>query len=446
MSSITRRELLGGAALLGAAACTAPQIDRRPNILLVYSDDQSYPHASALGDPVVRTPAFDRVAAEGVVLTQSYTACPSCTPSRSALLTGRHIWRIGEAGVLYGTLSPEYPLFTHLLEDAGYHTGFVGKPWAPGDWRSGGLQRHPIGTEYSQRLEADPPAGIDTRDYAANFADFLAARPDGAPFLFFFGATEPHRDYEPGIGMRSGLDPSEVQVPPYLPDAPEVRSELLDYYYEIEHYDRHLGRMLDTLERTGELDNTLVVVTSDNGMPFSRTKATLYDGGTRMPTAVRWGDRVPGGRQVDDFVSHIDWLPRSWMPPAWGRSPATTAAASCPCSNRKGRASWILRETTRSPRWSGTRGAVPRGPRIRCGRSARMTTCTSATSSRTAGRRAARNSSLPTRRRTAIWTTGRSRISCSARRRVATSRKRSSRASGNDRPKSSTTAARIPTR
>lgn len=309
MSSITRRELLGGSALLGAAACTAPKVDRRPNILLAYSDDQSYPHASALGDPVVRTPAFDRVAAEGVVFTQSYTACPSCTPSRSALLTGRHIWRIGEAGVLYGTLSPEYPLFTHLLEDAGYHAGFVGKPWAPGDWRAGGLQRHPIGTEYSQRLEPEPPAGIDMRDYAANFEDFLAARPEGAPFFFFFGATEPHRDYEPGIGIRSGLDPDKVPVPPYLPDAPEVRSELLDYYYEIEHYDRHLGRMLDTLERMGELDNTLVVVTSDNGMPFSRTKATLYDGGTRMPTAVRWGDRVRAGRQVDDFVSHVDWAP-----------------------------------------------------------------------------------------------------------------------------------------
>jgi len=171
------------------------------------------------------------------------------------------------------------------------------------------LTRHPLGTEYDARLEPDPPDGIDTRDYAANFEDFLADRPDDAPFFFFFGATEPHRDYEPGIGERSGLDPDKVVVPPYLPDAPEVRSEVLDYYYEIEHFDRHLGRMLDTLERMGELDNTLVVVTSDNGMPFSRTKATLYDGGTRMPTAVRWGSRVPGGRRIEDFTSHIDFAP-----------------------------------------------------------------------------------------------------------------------------------------
>ncbi len=309
MAEMNRRELLAGSLALGAAGCGTSPERTRPNILLAYTDDQSYPHASALGDPVVRTPAFDRVAREGVVFTHSFTACPSCTPSRSALLTGRPIWRVGEAGVLFGTLPSEYPLFPHLLEDAGYHTGFVGKGWAPGDWRAGGLTRHPLGTEYADRAEADPPRGIDTRDYAANFQDFLADRPEGAPFFFFFGATEPHRDYDPGIGERSGLDPAAVRVPPYLPDAPEVRSELLDYYYEIEHFDRHLGRMLEALESIGELENTLVVVTSDNGMPFSRTKATLYDSGTRMPTAVRWGNRAVGGRRVDDLVSHIDLAP-----------------------------------------------------------------------------------------------------------------------------------------
>ena len=309
MPDLTRREWLAGSLSVGASACSEGSQVRRPNILLAYSDDQSYPHASILGDPVVSTPAFDRVAREGVRFVHSYTACPSCTPSRSALLTGRQIWRIGEAGVLYGTLPPEYPLFTHLLEDAGYHTGFVGKPWAPGDWRAGGLARHPIGTEYASRAESDPPAGIDTRDYAANFEDFLAARPPGAPFFFFFGATEPHRDYEPGIGLRNGLDPARIEVPPYLPDAPEVRSELLDYYYEIQHFDRHLGRMLEALDRIGELDDTLVVVTSDNGMPFSRTKATLYDAGTRMPTAMRWGSQAPGGRKLDDMISHIDLAP-----------------------------------------------------------------------------------------------------------------------------------------
>ncbi|MEO2049747.1 MAG: sulfatase-like hydrolase/transferase [Pirellulales bacterium] len=122
---------------------------KRPNILFALSDDQSYPHTSILGDPVVKTPAFNRIAREGILFTNSFAACPSCTPSRSAILTGRQIWQVGEAGVLFGTLHPRYPLFTHLLEDAGYHVGFVGKPWAPGDWRAAGLTRHPNGKEYS---------------------------------------------------------------------------------------------------------------------------------------------------------------------------------------------------------------------------------------------------------------------------------------------------------
>ena len=153
MDRFSRRQLLTASVAMCGIACADRPTSGRPNILLAYSDDQSYPHASALGDPVVETPAFDRIAREGVVLAHSYTACPSCTPSRSALLTGRPIWRIGEGGVLYGTLHPEYPLFTHVLEDAGYHTGFVGKPWAPGDWRAGGLTRHPFGREYGNRLE-----------------------------------------------------------------------------------------------------------------------------------------------------------------------------------------------------------------------------------------------------------------------------------------------------
>ncbi len=309
---MTRRELLFSSLAATAIGCGSddqPAGPKRPNILFAISDDQSYMHTSIYGDPVVKTPTFERIAREGILFTQSYSACPSCTPSRSAVLTGRQIWEIGESGILYGTLHPENPLFTHHLEDSGYHVGFVGKPWAPGDWRVGGLDRHPIGKEYDAQPEPDPPHGIDVRDYAANFDDFLSEKSDDAPFFFWFGCTEPHRDYDVGIGERSGLSMDDVVVPPYLPDAPEVRSEILDYYYEIEHFDKHLGRMVAKLEEIGELDNTLIVVTSDNGMPFSRTKTTLYDSGVRMPTAMRWGDRAPGGRVVNDFIGHIDFAP-----------------------------------------------------------------------------------------------------------------------------------------
>jgi uncharacterized sulfatase len=305
-----RRCFLGGAAGAIAASCrTAFRKGARPNFLFVLADDLSWDHVGAVGG-AVRTPHFDRVAREGVRFTQSYCASPSCTASRSAILTGRYQWQVEEAGVLYGTLPPKYPLFTHRLQDAGYHVGFTGKGWGPGSWDAAGLKRHPLGREHNQRLFAvPPPQGISPVDYAANFAGFLEERPHGAPFFFWLGAREPHRIYAEGIGRQSGKRLEDVAVPPFWPDTPEIRSDILDYYYEAEWFDQQVGRALEALERAGELDNTMVIVTSDNGMPFPRAKTTLYDWGVHMPLAIRWGRQAPPDRVRDDFVSHIDLAP-----------------------------------------------------------------------------------------------------------------------------------------
>jgi len=117
-----------------------------------------------------------------------------------------------------------------------------------------------------------------------------------------------------------------VRVPAYLPDTPQVRNDLLDYYFEIERLDREAGAILRTLEQAGQLDNTLVVFTSDNGMPFPRAKANLYDGGTHVPLAIRLPGRVKAGQQRDDFVVLTDLAPtileaaRLTPPPMTGRS------------------------------------------------------------------------------------------------------------------------------
>lgn len=305
---ISRRRLLQTVALSAAGMSCRPV--RRPNILLVVSDDQSYPHAGVYGAQNIQTPAFDRIAREGVLFDNSFCNSPSCTPSRSSILSGLYPWQLEEAGVLYGTIPRKYPIVTHLLADAGYHTGFTGKGWGPGDWAAGGLTRHPNGKEYNSRQHATTPrVGIDPRDYASNFSDFLRDRPKGAPFFFWLGSTEPHRAYAKGAGLATGHSLNQVNVPSYWPDTPEVRSDILDYISEIEWFDVQLSRALGVLASAGELENTLIVVTSDNGMPFARSKVNLYDPGVHMPLAIRWGGHVSPGRKVSDFVQHSDLAP-----------------------------------------------------------------------------------------------------------------------------------------
>ena len=280
-----------------------------PNILLAISDDQSWMHAGANGDQWIKTPGFDRIAGEGVRFDYAYCASPSCAPSRAALLTGRHIWQIEEGGVLFGVLKPaSYPVFTQGLRDSGYQLGATGKTYGPG--RVEGASLGDVFGEIlnSSRLKERRP-GISPVDYAANFSTFLKTRDDSKPFFFWYGAVEPHQNYDVDGWKRVGKRLDQARLPECLPDSPVTRGEILDYGIEIEHFDRHLVRMLESLEQAGELENTLILVTSDHGNPLPRSKCTLYDSGTRVPFAVRYPKKVPGGRVITDFVSLVDVAP-----------------------------------------------------------------------------------------------------------------------------------------
>lgn len=278
---------------------------KRPNILLVISDDQSYPHASAYGYKAIQTPAFDRVAEEGVLFTQAFAASPGCSPSRAAMLTGLNCWQLAEAGTHASSFPAAYTVFPDLLEQAGYHVGYTGKGWGPGDYEVAGRMRNPAGPAFMGHI-LEAPEGISKVDYVANFEDFLASRADEQPFFFWLGSYEPHRPYQQGIGKANGMQTEAVEVPSFLPDVEEVRNDLLDYGYEIQWFDSQLGKALRLLEEKGELEHTLIVVTSDNGMPFPRAKANVYEYGIHVPLAIRWGKQVQAGRQVDDLVSLMD--------------------------------------------------------------------------------------------------------------------------------------------
>ena len=278
--------LLASASALNAADAAAP---KRPNILFLLADDWAWPHASCLGCPVVQTPTFDRIAKEGVLFRNAHVAAPSCSPSRAAMLTGQWPWRLEQGANLHGFIPARFLVYPDLLEAAGYFVGMTKKGYGPG-------------TDQGRPHNAAGPAFND-------FGAFLAARPAGKPFCFWYGSHQPHRPYPAGIGVRSGMDPAKVAVPPYLPDDAITRSDICDYFYEAEQFDQQCSAILAALEKTGELDDTLIVVSGDNGWPFPRAKTTCYDTGTHQPLAIRWGTRVKAGRTVDDFVNLSDLAP-----------------------------------------------------------------------------------------------------------------------------------------
>jgi len=282
----------------------------RPNILFCISDDQSYVHAGANGDPVVQTPAFDRVAREGIRFTHAFCDAPTCGPSRSAILTGQHIWRLEEAGNIHSTLPKKFNTYTELLQGSGYAVGYTGKGWSPGRLNAGGREANPAGRQFTNRKLKNRLKAMSDLDYAANFGDFLKQVDKGQPFCFWLGTYEPHRGFDLGNGKRNAKDPSKVIVPPIFPDHPTVRSDILDYYMEIEHFDQMVARSMKLLEISGQLDNTIIVVTSDHGMPFPRAKASLYDAGSRVPLAIRWPDGIiDPGRVYDGPVNLSELAP-----------------------------------------------------------------------------------------------------------------------------------------
>lgn len=279
----------------------------RPNILFAIADDAS--HFSAYGHRFVDTPAFDRVAREGVLFANAFTTNPKCAPSRACILTGMHTWQLEEACNHFGVFPSKFAVFPDLLEGEGYFVGYTGKGWAPGDFKAGGFTRNPAGPEFAGRTLEPPSSTISRKDYAGNFEDFLEARPEGQPFCFWYGGHEPHRKYEPDEGIRNGKRIDDVTLPPYWPDDNVVKRDVLDYAFETEWFDAQLGKMIERLEAIGDLDNTIVVVTSDNGMPFPRVKGQMYEDDFHLPLAVMWRDRGKPGRVVEDFISWIDFAP-----------------------------------------------------------------------------------------------------------------------------------------
>ena len=308
--SLVTFSVLAGGVFAGRVPKIEKSKGKHPNILFAIADDQSYPYASAYGTKGVSTPAFDEVAKRGVLFNNAFVGAPQCSPSRAAILTGKNIWQLEEAGTHSSYFPKKLVVFTDLLEKAGYQTGFTGKPWAPGNFKDAGWSHNPVGPEYNTKtFKVVPTKGISKTDYFENFKDFYSKKGGETPFFFWYGGHEPHRIYEEGSGRKSGKTLAEAIVPSFLPDVELVKSDVLDYNLEIEWFDTQLGKMITFLREKGELDNTIIVVTADNGMAFPSSKANLREYGTHVPLAICWPKGMAGERIVNELVGLIDLAP-----------------------------------------------------------------------------------------------------------------------------------------
>lgn len=303
--------------------------DERPNVLFCFSDDWGR-YAGIYRDPekpglndVIDTPALDAVGRSGVVFNNAFVSAPSCTPSRAAVVTGMPFYRCGTNAFLrcreYGKASDPYqslPGFSELLVKNGYHVMHWGKTTnKAGKIRD--LTHKDSICHFSQAVSAAEDKTARKKEIfsfvRANFRRFLEDNKDDKPFFYWFGPHNSHRQWTKGSGKAIwGLDPDSLagKVPAFLPDVPEVREDLADYLGEALAWNGMVNELLEELKARGELDNTLVIVSGDHGMPgMPRGKCNLHDFGSMVSLLVSWPARVKPGRRVDDFVSLMDIAP-----------------------------------------------------------------------------------------------------------------------------------------
>ncbi len=329
------RSLVASVLILSLASLVNAET-KRPNIVFCFADDWGR-YASAYAkyesrptpNAVVKTPNIDRVAARGVLFRNAFVNAPSCTPCRSALLSGRYFFNTGRGAILQGAVwdsaIPAWPL---LLQQSGYHIGKTAKVWSPGTPADApfGMQKHAYQkagmrfNNFSETVTTMVKAGKSVAaareellaEVRGNFTDFLKAREGDKPFCYWFGPTTVHRTWIKGSGKALwNIDPESLKgkLPANLPDVPEVREDFADYLGEAHAYDAYVGVLLKQLEDSGELANTIVVVSGDHGAPgFPGGKCNLYDFGVGVALMAA-GPGIPSGRHVDDFVNLMDLAP-----------------------------------------------------------------------------------------------------------------------------------------
>ncbi len=308
---------------------SATASDGRPNILFCFSDDWGR-YASIYRDPsrpglndVIETPTLDAIGRNGVVFNNAFVSAPSCTPCRASVSTGMPFYRCGSNAFLhsheYGKAPDPFkklPGFSELLVRNGYHVMHWGKTTKKAAKRIDRTHLPPI-CNFSQAVSAAKDKEARKREIfsfvRSNFSSFLDQQPEGKPFMYWFGPHNSHRQWTRGSGKDLwGLDPDSLKgkLPKFLPDVHDVREDVADYLGEALAWDGMVKELMEELKARGELDNTLVIVSGDHGMPgMPRGKCNLHDFGSMVSLLVSWPERVKAGRKIDDFISLADIAP-----------------------------------------------------------------------------------------------------------------------------------------
>lgn len=259
---------------------------QQPNVLWIYGEDL-YPDLGCYGTPVVHTPHIDQLAAEGTIYKNSFVTCPVCSPSRSAIITGRYQTAIGahnHRSKRDVPLPNGVRLITDYFRDAGYFT--CNSP-GPGAYDKAGK------TDFNFFVEKP----FDGSDWSARKKD--------QPFYAQLNITDTHRDF--ARDNERPIDPASVEIPPYYPDHPLVRADWAQYLESIQVLDRKIGQVMQRLEQEGLRDNTIVFFIGDHGRAHARDKQFLYDGGLRVPCIARWPGQIAAGAIDEQLVSGVDF-------------------------------------------------------------------------------------------------------------------------------------------
>jgi arylsulfatase A-like enzyme len=305
---ITRRQL---AAIPAPLLAQTPAASRRPNILVVFSDDHSVPFIGCYGHPTIKTPNLDRFASEGMRFNRMFTAAPQCVPSRAAYMTGRSPVAV-RMGRFASPLPPDVPALPDLLRAQGYFTGICRRSFHLDGAGAGQkvtaeiLERNNMLT-FQNRVDwlirNSPRAETEN-----NVNEFLGKVPAGKPFFLWVNFNDPHHVWDRNA-IPEPHDPAKLPLPAHLPDLPGMRDDLGRYCDEVARMDGEFQSILRILDARGLRENTLVVFAGDNGMAFPHGKGSLYDPGLNVPLLIRWPGVVKPGAVTDQLVSGEDLTP-----------------------------------------------------------------------------------------------------------------------------------------